>query len=91
MRSIRRWKDGPDASGSSHTLTQTVEERFAFACEEVKNKNITVWVIAFGTSLNPIMTTCAGDGHYFEASDADELSATFASIAEQLGELRVTR
>ncbi|MGD9473161.1 MAG: TadE/TadG family protein [Novosphingobium sp.] len=87
----RRWKDGPGGSGSSFTLTETVENRFAYACEEVKKKNITVWVIAFGTSLNPIMTNCAGEGHYFAAADADELSATFATIAEQLGELRVTR
>lgn len=87
----RRWRDGPGGSGSSYSLTETVENRFAFACEEVKKKNITVWVIAFGTDLNPIMTACAGEGHYFAAADADELSATFATIAEQLGELRVTR
>ena len=34
------------------TLNQTVEKRFAFACEEVKKRNITVWVIGFGTAVD---------------------------------------
>ncbi|MCP5396723.1 MAG: VWA domain-containing protein [Sphingomonadaceae bacterium] len=81
----RRWKPGDALS-----LTETVEKRFAFACEEVKKKNITVWVIAFGTELNPIMTECAGPGHYFEASDNLELNSAFATISDKLQELRIT-
>ena len=82
----RRWNPS-----SSFTLQETVENRFAVACDEVKKKNVTVWVVAFGTSLNPIFQTCAGDGRYFEAADADELNAAFASIAAQMGELRINR
>jgi hypothetical protein len=82
----RRWDDK-----SKHTLTQTVEERFAFACEEVKKRNVMVWVINFGTGANPVMQACAGEGRYFVASDADELDETFATIAKRMGELRVTR
>jgi hypothetical protein len=82
----RRWDEK-----SKYTLTQTVEQRFSFACEQVKNKNITVWVISFGTAANPVMQNCAGEGRYFVASDADELNETFATIAKRMGELRVTR
>jgi Flp pilus assembly protein TadG len=82
----RRWNDK-----SKHTLTQTVEERFAFACQQVKNKNVMVWVVSFGTAPNPVMQACAGEGRYFVASDADELDETFATIAKRMGELRVTR
>ncbi len=82
----RRW----DPS-SSLSLDETIERRFAVACEEVKKRNITVWVIGFGTSLNPVMTQCAGEGHYFVADDAAQLNETFASIAAQLGSLRITR
>lgn len=82
----RRW----DAS-SSFTLTQTVERRFAVACNEVKKRNVTVWVIGFGTSLSDFLKDCAGDGHYFEAADAAELNATFASIAKNLSRLRIER
>lgn len=82
----RRW-----APGAKLSLTQTVEKRFAFACAEVRRRNVTVWVIGFGTSLNPIMKDCAGEGHYFEASDAAELNATFAAIAKKMSELRISR
>lgn len=82
----RRW----DLS-SSDSLAAIIEKRFGVACSEVRKRNITVWVIGFGTTLNPVMTTCAGEGHYFVAEDAEELNATFATIAKSLSDLRVTR
>lgn len=82
----RRWS--PE---SGDTLAQTVEKRFGFACEEVKKRNVTVWIIGFGTTLNPAMRACAGNGRYFEAEDASELQETFSSIASQIGDLRVSR
>jgi hypothetical protein len=82
----RRW-----SPNSKLSLTQTVEKRFAFACSEVRKRNVTVWVIGFGTSLNPVMKDCAGEGHYFEAADAAELNATFAAIAKKMSELRISR
>ena len=81
----RRWN-----RDSALSLTETVEQRFLAACKEVKKKNITVWVIAFGTELNPTMTECAGQGRYFEASDASELSNAFKTIATSLGDLRIS-
>ena len=82
----RRW-----SPGSTRSLTQTVEQRFAFACSEVRKRNITVWVIGFGTTLNPVMRSCAGDDHSFEAEDADELNEAFARIAESMADLRIQR
>jgi Putative Flp pilus-assembly TadE/G-like len=82
----RRWSES-----SADSLTEVVEKRFGVACSEVKKRNITVWVIGFGTSLNPIMTECAGPGHFFEAADAAELQDVFSSIATQLGDLRISK
>jgi Flp pilus assembly protein TadG len=82
----RRWNPK-----SPFSLTQTVEKRFAFACSEVRKRNVTVWVIGFGTDLNPVMKDCAGEGHYFEAADAAELNATFAAIAKKMSELRISK
>ena len=82
----RRWN--PDSSDS---LAQTVENRFAFACQQVRNNNTTIWVIAFGTTLNPVMENCAGEGRYFEADDSDELGEAFKKIAESMGDLRISR
>ncbi len=82
----RRWTES-----SALSLRDTVEARFGFACDEVKRKNVTVWVVAFGTTLNPVFQDCAGAGHYFEAADADELNDTFSKIASSLAELRITQ
>ena len=82
----RRWKQG-----SADSLTSLVEARFAFTCSEVKKKNINVWVIAFGTELNPVMADCAGPGHSFQANTGDELAGVFAKIAGSISNLRITR
>ena len=85
----RRWDPKKPALGL--TLTDVVEKRFGVACEQVKKRNITVWVIGFGTTLNPVMTTCAGVGHYFEANNTAELNDIFGKIAAQMGDLRVSK
>lgn len=85
----RRWN--PKSPSGGLTLTNVVEKRFGVACSEVKKRNITVWVIGFGTKLSPFLTDCAGPGHYFEASNAAQLSDVFNKIATQLGDLRVTK
>lgn len=82
----RRW-----SPSSAYSLTKTVEKRFSFVCAEIRKKNIQVWIIGFGTELNPIMKECAGEGHYFEAADAAELNTSFATIAKNLSELRIAR
>lgn len=85
----RRWD--PVSPKGGLTLTEVVEKRFTVACNEVKNRNITVWLIAFGTTMNPVMAQCAGPGHYFEASNATELTSAFSRIAKQIGNLRVAK
>ncbi len=85
----RRWDPANPKGGL--TLTNVVERRFGVACNEVKKRNITVWVIGFGTSLNPIMTDCAGPGHYFEAADSAQLSEVFNTIAAKMGDLRISK
>jgi hypothetical protein len=82
----RRW-----SPNSGYTLTQTVEKRFTFACNEVKKRNVTVWVVTFGTQINPMLQECAGDGHFFEALDSDQLGKAFDQIAKQLGDLRIAK
>lgn len=81
----RRWNRGDSRSLASH-----IEQRFKFACLEAKKRNVTVWTIAFGTTVNQAMVDCAGTGHYFEASSAAELNEAFVSIARQMADLRIT-
>jgi len=68
-----------------------VENRFAFACDQVKNRNVTVWVIGFGTTMSDLMKNCAGPGHWFQADDTAELSDAFVKIAKAMGDLRISK
>lgn len=82
----RRW-----SPSSPFTLTQTVEKRFAVACREVRKRNITVWVIGFGTAMTDMLRNCAGEGHWFQADDAGQLNEAFSAIAKSMGDLRISR
>lgn len=82
----RRW-----SPSSPISLNETVEKRFSVACAEAKRRNITVWVIGFGTTLTEAMTTCAGPGHFFEAADSGTLQDVFSKIAAQMGDLRISK
>ena len=82
----RRW-----SPASALSLDQTVEKRFGAACAEVKKRNVTVWVIGFGTNVSNLMKTCAGNGHWFKADDASQLTAAFERIATSMGDLRIAR
>lgn len=67
------------------------EERLAELCSIAKtNKNITLWVIAFGTQLDRSLIDCASPDKAFEARNAAELTETFSQIATQMAELRLT-
>jgi Flp pilus assembly protein TadG len=67
------------------------EERLLELCSIAKNnKNITLWVIAFGTDLDEVLVDCASPDKAFEARNAAELTETFSQIATQMAELRLT-
>ncbi len=70
---------------------QIVANRLSALCTVAKRKNITVWVIAFGTTLSPMLSNCASDGRSFQANNAAQLNQTFSNIAAQIAKLRVAR
>ena len=75
-------------NAQQNTLT---EERLSELCTIAKNqKNITVWVIAFGTTLTTMLSDCASPNRAYQADNADELTETFSQIASQIAQLRLT-
>jgi Flp pilus assembly protein TadG len=83
--------DGCTTTGS---LTTQVNNRTAALCTAIKNKNITLWVITFGTLDSTTvtrMTACATTGRYFNATNAATIQSTFKSIADQISQLRLTK
>ena len=79
------------ANGSTSTLEDRHNARFAAVCEEAKNKNITVWVVAFGQSMTPTLSGCASPGKAYYASDNTELEQAFQNIAKQIADLRLSK
>lgn len=82
----RRW-----TRNSPQTLKQVIEQRFLLACDEAKKRNISVWFVGFGVSMNPIFTKCAGPGQAFAAMNATELENAFVQIATRIGDLRLVK
>lgn len=75
-------------------LTEQVNARYAAVCEAVKNQNVTLWVIWFGESkpkLEARLKTCATSDRFKTARNSTDLQNTFAAIANQISELRLTR
>ena len=65
--------------------------RFVQLCAAAKSRNITIWVIGFGTSLNTQLTTCATPGKAYQTASAAQLKTIFASIAGQISRLRLSQ
>lgn len=75
------------------TLSEQVNARYAAVCTAVKNKNITLWVIWFGASkpnLETRLRSCATPSRFHTARNSADLQTTFASIANQISQLRLT-
>ncbi len=85
------------ASGTAPTnaeLVTQIQERMQGLCMAVRNKNITLWVIYFGSVSSgdaTRMEACATPGKYYAASNNSQLATIFASIATQISQLRLTQ
>jgi len=76
---------------SDANLTTRHNNRFAQLCSKAKAKNITVWVVSFGVSLNSSLTSCASPGKAYQANNAAQLNENFQAIARQISKLRLSQ
>jgi len=65
--------------------------RFSQLCERAKAKNITVWVVSFGTSLTTRLQNCATPGKAYQANNAQQLNDNFQAIAREISKLRLSQ
>jgi Flp pilus assembly protein TadG len=78
--------------GDTSKLYDRHMARFLAECQAAKNRNITVWVIAFGDDLTSEMQQCASStGNAFEATSDAELNAAFQTIAARVAMLRISK
>jgi hypothetical protein len=91
-----------DASNSGGIITEQVDARFPAICTAARARNITVWVVYFGTTdtatqnrlkrcasnYNPITNT---SDRFFLANNSAALLTSFRQIASQISQLRLTQ
>lgn len=75
----------------STILTNYHNKRFVAACNAAKARGITVWVIAFGTTMSSDMTNCASPGRTFSATNNQQLTTAFQDIASRIADLRIVQ
>lgn len=81
-------------TGSAGTGTQFDRHlhRYKVLCNAIKGKSISVWTIAFGTSLSTEMRDCASDPSQARTTaNQTELIDAFKRIARSIGGLRLTQ
>jgi hypothetical protein len=79
-------------NGDSSVQTARHNARFVAECEAAKNRNITVWVIAFGQALTPEMKQCASStATAFTAASDAQLNTAFQTIASRVAMLRLSK
>lgn len=81
---------GRVGSTSAAELTLRHNRRFLAACDAAKSRNITVWVVSFGTSLSADMRACASGDKAYQASNNAALRTQFQAIAQQITRLRLS-
>lgn len=86
---IEPWDRRVTADGSTDQLARH-EARFQAACRAARQENVTVWVVAFGTTLTQSLTDCASPGRAYQANNNAALDAAFREIAQKIAALRLT-
>jgi Flp pilus assembly protein TadG len=80
------------SSPSESELNGRHLQRFRMICNAAKSLNISIWVIAFGTTLTSDMTNCASNANQAATiSNRDALIAKFREIGNNIGALRLTQ
>ena len=82
----KQWDD----DGVYQVLKDVHNARLDAVCEQIKNKNITVWTVSFANSLNDHTRGCASsESRAMTANDQTTLIDRFRTIATSIAELRL--
>ncbi len=79
-------------NGSCPQQTDRHTQRMKMVCNAAKAMGYSIWVIAFGTSLQSHLLECASNANQAStASNRDELIERFRQIGSNIGALRLTQ
>lgn len=79
------------AGTADPNYTNLHNKRFTTACQIAKNRNITIFVIAYAQTKTPELIACASPGQDYYASDSTALDDAFSKIAKQVAMLRISK
>ena len=88
---IEWWDRRITGNGNSTTEFNRRAARLQAICRAAQQENITVWVVAFGTTLTQNLISCASPGRAFQANDNATLTDQFRQIAQKIAALRLTQ
>ena len=81
----------PSDGGGTGSMETRHMQRFKMICAATKSMGVSVWVIAFGTTLSNEMRDCASNANQASTiGSRDALIARFRQIGSQIGALRLT-
>jgi hypothetical protein len=87
---IEWWDRRITGNGVSADEVNRRASRLQAVCKAARQENITVWVVAFGTTLTQNLIDCASPGRAFQADDTETLNDKFEEIAQKIAALRLT-
>ncbi|MGO1117739.1 pilus assembly protein TadG-related protein [Rhodovibrionaceae bacterium A322] len=93
----QRLGDGNLGTTSSDRARRELNDKTLEVCQSMKAEGITIYAITFGVAndsggraIREIFSQCASsNAHYFDDYNGDELLASFLTIANNLGHLRI--
>lgn len=90
IHGVEWWDRRITGNGNSADEFNRRAARLQAICRAARQENITVWVVAFGTTLTQNLIDCASPGRAFQANDAQTLNDRFQEIAQKIAALRLT-
>lgn len=88
---VEFWDRRITGNGDGPTEFNRRAARLQAICNAAEQENITVWVVAFGTTLTQNLIDCASPGRAFHAADNDALAERFREIAQKIAALRLAQ
>lgn len=76
-------------TGSTGQPAATLHARRFQALCDAQRGTVSIWAIAFGTSVTGNLQNCADPGRAFQANNSTELDNAFRNIAQQVADLRL--
>lgn len=84
--------DGENTQNRWTYSTSAIDARTAAACSNIKAANVKIYTVRVIDGNTTLLKSCASSpGMYYDVQDASQLNEVFASIAQNLANLRVAK